>query len=574
MESAAFGILFFILPFIFYPNSSEIFELNKIIVVYFFTISITTTYLLFSKKLFQNKSNIYLALLLFLLTQSVSALFSIDLQTSIFGYYGRFNGGVLSLFAYSALFFIYANTQTKQDVKKHLKIISVSALFVSLIAILEHFNLSITCLLLRGKITTSCWSQNPQARAFATFGQPNWLAAFLAATATLSKPIFIPAIFLAILFTRSRSGLLGFSAAYAIYWLPKLKSRLNLFIVLTFTLAVLFAIFNPLRNITDPALLNNPKVNITPSSQIRMLVWNGAVRAWEQKPLLGWGPETFAFAYQSVRPQEHNLTSEWNFTYNKAHNEYLNYLTTTGLFGLGSYLLFIMTSLSEMLKLKSQNSNLRLALLASFISILVTNFFGFSTVVTNLYLFILPAMAIALNRKSQVSKNRFKLKLSVRNLIVVCVAIISSSSVINFWRADYFYAKAKHLKEPLYLEKAIKLYPHADLYEYEEAYLNSSVYKSDPNFNMLKTKNYKHLEIAFNTYFILSEKDDRYLDLALKTANLLIEYSPYYAKNYYLRGIVYLRNGNNLAARKSFEQALNLKPDYTQAAILLNSLRK
>ena len=37
----------------------------------------------------------------------------------------------------------------------------------------------------------------------------------------------------------------------------------------------------------------------------------------------------------------HNLTSEWDFLYNKAHNEYLNYLATTGLFGLGSYLLFI-----------------------------------------------------------------------------------------------------------------------------------------------------------------------------------------------------------------------------------------
>jgi O-antigen ligase len=59
--------------------------------------------------------------------------------------------------------------------------------------------------------------------------------------------------------------------------------------------------------------------------------------------LFGTGVETFAYAYYFVRPQAHNLTSEWDYLYNKAHNEYLNYFATTGFIGLGTYLLVIST---------------------------------------------------------------------------------------------------------------------------------------------------------------------------------------------------------------------------------------
>jgi O-antigen ligase len=61
----------------------------------------------------------------------------------------------------------------------------------------------------------------------------------------------------------------------------------------------------------------------------------------EANPLFGTGVETFAFAYYTYRPAQHNMTSEWDYLYNKAHNEYLNYLATIGILGLGSYLLMI-----------------------------------------------------------------------------------------------------------------------------------------------------------------------------------------------------------------------------------------
>ncbi|MEK9179052.1 MAG: O-antigen ligase family protein, partial [Patescibacteria group bacterium] len=77
----------------------------------------------------------------------------------------------------------------------------------------------------------------------------------------------------------------------------------------------------------------------TDSIVIRKLVWQGAVKLGLKYPLFGTGVETFAYAYNFTRPAAHNQTSEWDFVYNKAHNELLNYFANTGFFGLFSYLL-------------------------------------------------------------------------------------------------------------------------------------------------------------------------------------------------------------------------------------------
>src|SRR5207237_1009309 len=136
----------------------------------------------------------------------------------------------------------------------------------------------------------------------------------------------------------------------------------------------------------------------TESGNIRRVVWKGAIDAWLSSPILGTGVETFAFAYYKHRPAAHNMTSEWDYLYNKAHNEYINYLATTGIFGLGTYLAFIgyfiILSLKEFLSPKEQttpnNLLLSVGLFSGFITILIANFFGFSVVITNLYLFFFP----------------------------------------------------------------------------------------------------------------------------------------------------------------------------------------
>jgi O-antigen ligase len=82
---------------------------------------------------------------------------------------------------------------------------------------------------------------------------------------------------------------------------------------------------------------------VTESFDIRKIVWEGAWKLALKYPLFGTGVETFAYGYNLVRSSTHNLTSEWDYVYNKAHNEYFNYLATTGFVGLISYLILIIS---------------------------------------------------------------------------------------------------------------------------------------------------------------------------------------------------------------------------------------
>jgi O-antigen ligase len=244
---------------------------------------------------------------------------------------------------------------------------------------------------------------------FGTFGQPNWLAAFLVAVMplvlakTLSSPLlgrndikhflFFILLFTTLLFTKSRSGILGFAVSFTAFWSlafyvyrKNIQKTLAVFSLSTFYILLsAFFIWNPLIPSQVP-----PTPGVSESGDIRKIVWVGAAELWKKYPLLGTGPETFAYSYYETRPSEHNLTSEWDFIYNKAHNEYLNFLATTGIIGFAGYLLVTLTSLKLFLE---KTTLLKASLLAGFASILVTNFFGFSTVTIALLFFLFPAAA-------------------------------------------------------------------------------------------------------------------------------------------------------------------------------------
>jgi O-antigen ligase len=72
---------------------------------------------------------------------------------------------------------------------------------------------------------------------------------------------------------------------------------------------------------------------------------------WYQK-LFGTGPDTFFYAFQ---PYFGELENYGNSSTDAAHNEYLNYLITIGVFGLGSYLTFIGSALIRAVRARKQN---------------------------------------------------------------------------------------------------------------------------------------------------------------------------------------------------------------------------
>ncbi len=113
-----FLILLFLVPLILTPWNSELFEFNKMLLTYFLTAIIAAAWLLkmiLGKQIIWRKTFLDIPLLFFLFSQLISTIFSLDRHTSIWGYYSRFNGGLLSLVSYCLLFWAFvANFESKK----------------------------------------------------------------------------------------------------------------------------------------------------------------------------------------------------------------------------------------------------------------------------------------------------------------------------------------------------------------------------------------------------------------------------------------------------------------------------
>ncbi|MFA6533012.1 MAG: O-antigen ligase family protein [Patescibacteria group bacterium] len=523
--------LFFVTPLIMAKSTSELFEFNKILFIYISTILITFFWVLkmiLNKKIILKKTVLDIPILVFLFSQVVSTVTSIDINTSIFGYYGRFNGGLLSIICYVLLY--YGLVSNLIDVKKLLKTVLVSSLFVILWAIPGHFSHDLTCLLFAGQFNNSCWDNTtlafrPELRAFSTLGQPNWLGAYLAivffigiyyliknkdnAKYFILNTLYLFLNFSMILFSRSRSALLSvlvglilFLSYYLFFVKTNVKKLLLILLVVTVIPILLFKtgeekldkfitlstyqnIFIK-KTITSPCTgqacltsteeTTTPSLNITESFDIRKIVWEGAWKLAVKYPIFGTGVETFAYSYNLVRPVEHNLTSEWDYVYNKAHNEYLNFLATTGFVGLGSYVLLIGFFIYFVIsKIKYQKSNLIVCLLIGYFTILITNFFGFSTTTVQLFFYLIPAFIFLITdstgstdltkgstqRSTPTSFN--KLQIFFIFLLFSSIIYLLFSTVV-YYMADVNYSLGTKYakiddqqKAAAYLEKAIQL---------------------------------------------------------------------------------------------------------------------
>lgn len=338
------------------------------------------------------------------------------------------------------------------------------------------------------------------------------------------------------------------------------------------------------------------------SFEIRSLVWQGAIELGKRRPIFGFGPETFGYTYYNVRPAAHNLNSEWDFLYNKAHNEYLNFLANTGFVGLASYLFLLISIIVFFLRYPI--SPIKYPLLIGFISILITNYFGFSVVIVAVYLLLFPALLLVSN-----SKNRQYLSINInfnKSLLFTLFFILFSYlliSPINQFRADLAYNKGKvllqyqRLKESIgFLTTATELNPQEPLFpallaeaqasavvaikqqldslpattsaniksqgqQMIDGFIQEATANAKKAVNMNKFHTLLYKSKAKSELYIGMVKPD-YNQKALDTLIELSVLAPSDAKIYYNIGLLYDQLNRPTDAQLAYQQAILLKPDY------------
>lgn len=701
---SAFNLLIFSVPLYFRFVNEELFEFNKMILVYALTIIIGFLWVLrmiFEKRLIIKKTPLDLPILAFLFSQFISTIFSIHPYTSWFGYYSRFNGGLFSTISYIVLFYAFVSNINKKDLGSFFLSTFASGLLVSLYGILEHFGHSLSCLFVAGNRSfgVDCWVQDVQSRVFASFGQPNWLAAYvitlfpLSFIATIQHKLPIAkrilflittlALFLVLLYTRSRSGILGLGVGLVIFALGVgilyLQSKKELFKKFHFpSLGIIalcifgFVLFNGTsftpsvlnfiqeksieRKISlqpgqkvgtdsdgniqiydagpitiggnqnldqDPQPTQTPEVVVnrldqggTDSGEIRKIVWTGAFKVWQRYPIIGSGVETFAYSYYQDRTIEHNNVSEWDFLYNKAHNELLNLMATTGTIGLITYLsifivITIMTvKISILKKYEATEKLIALALYSGQIALFISNFFGFSTVAVNVLMYLYFAITAIIYSNVKEDKESVKNKKRTTYVInegsqyfgltlVGIITLVLLFRVYNYWAADKAYAQGKNYfnagqyqygiqemlesisrspNEALFFDTLsddyAKLAVHfanigeataaAQMAEQTVAASNETLKLNDRHLNFYKTR--------ARVMVTLSQLDEMYLEDAKATLLKAMQLSPTDPKLVYTLAVIEHTNENLEEAVRLYNEAITLKPDYERPYLKLSEV--
>ncbi len=709
-RSFRFWILFFFhlllltVPLFFTWVNEELFEFNKIILIYGYTAIIGSLWIgrmIVQKKVLFKRTIFDLPILLFFISQLLSTIFSINFHTSLFGYYTRFNGGLLSTMSYIILFYAFVNNVQKKDLSRIFFSTFLASFIVSLLAIPEHFGHSFSCLLIdlsRGNsfslslYNTSCWIQDVQTRVFATFGQPNWLAAYditliplgiLLASQSLKNDaefhvstwqkwfyaIATIALFITLIFTKSRSGVLGlivgigFAGAFlGIKWLFNQKNNplsstkivaaiRQFFSIPVLVIALLFGcsiVFfgtpftpaipdlltqhsAPAASPTTPAapapIVNRLDEGGTDSGEIRRIVWTGAIKVWERYPILGSGVETFAYSYYKDRPMAHNLVSEWDFLYNKAHNEFLNFLATTGIIGLLTYLLFLASAtllpalpisalqffylkrisdmdIENLISSQTQRASLiGLSLTSGIVGLSVSNFFGFSTVMVSTLLFLFPAIwLVFLLPNVDHSKDINSEQISTTQIVSLCllffISLATVYQVYNLWNSDHVFAAGKQNSEanqvnvglPL-LEQAIQMAPY-EPYFYEElgvtdariaAALSESKNATQAGEFTQRAIDVSKVMIEMNPvnlnfyksqariYSLLAQVDPQYITQALASLEKAHELAPTDPKIMYNIAQIELNVNQRAQGLHDLATTIQMKPNYIQAHLSMAS---
>ncbi len=291
--------IFCILPIIWVPYFQEPFELPKVLAF----ISITLIYLGYCVASiplhigYVKKYRLDILLLIFLVLNLVSNYINGALSLGWWGQFYRYEGTATLL----GLFSIYW-LSSRINVKHN----------------------RINFYILWGGVINILWllGQNfmgISGRLSGNLGNPNFTGGFIALTAVGITNVYLwPVFVIGILFTGSWTAAIGLAVVFAMRYF---RNSIWVFVLLFITIILGISIFMPIRPVSH--------------FDSRVAIWNKAIMAINEKPILGWGRENFETAFKAnLGSKDFDLK---NIRVDKAHNETLEVMTATGIVGVIIY---------------------------------------------------------------------------------------------------------------------------------------------------------------------------------------------------------------------------------------------
>ncbi len=196
----------------------------------------------------------------------------------------------------------------------------------------------------------------------------------------------------AVIFSYSRAAWISLVFAFGVYVLVRLKIKFKWIAAVFFVFVFLF--FSLQRQIIDTLERNQQdsstdfvehitsiyNISTDASNLERINRWQAALRMFNERPFLGWGPGTYQFLYAPFqRSKEKTIISTNAGDMGNAHSEYIGPMAEQGILGLVSVLLIIVFSIITALKVykKSENEEVKLLSVLMLLSLITYFIHGF-----------------------------------------------------------------------------------------------------------------------------------------------------------------------------------------------------
>ena len=607
------SLLVFLVPLFFLPFSFEALEYNKQYLLFFLTSLALFAWLakmaLIDKELRFKRTPLDLFILGFLVVGILSAIFSVDKTSSLYGFYGRFAGGLIGLISFGVLYFIITNNLEVRRIAGLIKTFLWSSFIIILLTYLGIFGVLAKLTFLPRVMRQITF--NP------TTASLEGLSVFLAVVVTLLAGLMLTktgggkSVFHWILLVAALGlmVIVDFSSAWLVLlatltifvalslWKRLFRDNVNRLLI-PILLIVIAATCIPLQT---RGIVSNLPVEQVLSQQT---TWNIAIRGATDNVksiFLGSGISTFHYDFAKEKPLSFNQNWLWQIRFDRGGSHIAEILGTMGFLGILSYLslLGIFLMMSYLLLKKSRST---LPLLMIFVALLAGQFFYYQNTTLGLLFWLVLAFSVVswqkpIKEKVISFKDFPELSLVFSTaVIIIGVAILALYFYgVKFYLADVNYAKAQAIQAGIerttILERAVRLNPGLSQYRtiLARAYMQEALTEMDkPQAEQDTTKIQLLVATAINQARIATELAPNQVatwetlgmvyreirtvatgatEWGVKSFETAITLEPTNPVIYTELGKLYMLTNNTEKAGEQFTRAIELKPDYTDALV-------
>lgn len=449
---------------------------------------------------------IFLAILIFTFIVGLADMFGVNSYKSFWSNYERMEGYITII--HLTLFFLLLKSlfKSQRDWKILLNLCILCGVLVCIYAIVNPIPMRITR-----------FTEPYIGRLYGTLGNPPFLASYLLLTGFLSiilvyntTNFYLRFTYaLAIIFnlvviylTATRGALLAAVSGalfFTFMWLLFIKDNRNKKIaILLILFAIVFVLVGFLINNGD--FINNSRafqrfksLSSDPSVKARLDVWKMAWNGFKERPFFGWGQENFIAIYTVNKLP---FIPEFREFFDRAHNIFIDWIITTGIIGLISYLAIFCFSIYTLFKKFKKGRIQRIGyitILTAFFVYFIQNLFTFDTISTYLIIYILFAYIDSLNNDEPYNSDEYRNKFKKSYGVFILPAL----SIILFL-LSLFYLNLKPIKQGMLYHHIMRSYP--EKYQTYEQLMND--FSLALSYNSLADSYIRRQMIYISTYII------------------------------------------------------------------------